>query len=238
MINRRFNLGIRKYTRLFYLFMALGLLCGTAAAQASNSAGNRIWDANATESLTYTWTPQTYSGFYYDLNTGEGSENLTVQLAKGSRSIEANKLLYETKSIETKFQHQDWGSYDVIGFMAERYFAGYTKNSSFVKKDISVISEGQLSKVLIDTNDRKSLYTGSSLVLEEGYILNVVEVNVNGDVVHVQLEKDGKVIDDGFISSNADYVYNTKLGGTEDVPVIAVHFSQIFHGTEADAVIN
>ncbi len=120
--------------------------------------------------------------------------------------------------------------------MAERYFAGYTKNSSFVKNDISVISDGQLSKVLIDTNDKKSLYTGSSLVLEEGYVLNVVEVNVNGDVVHVQLEKDGKVIDDGFISSNADYVYKTKLGGTEDVPVIAVHFAQIFHGTEIDAV--
>jgi S-layer protein (TIGR01567 family) len=235
-INRRLNLGIKNYTRVLYLFLILGLLCGMAAAQASNSTGNRIWDGNAGESLTYTWTPQTYSGFYYDLNTGEGSENLTVQLAKGSRSIEANKLKYETKAIDTAFKHKDWGFYNVIGFMADRYFAGYTKNSSFVNKDISVISEGQLSKVLIDTNDKKSLYTGSSLVLEEGYILNVVEVNVNGDVVHVQLEKDGKVIDDGFISSKADYIYQTKLGGTEDVPIISVHLDQIFHGTEVDAV--
>ena len=205
-------MGIKNYTKLLYLFLILGILCGTAAAQASSSTGNRIWDEKASQSLTYTWTPQTYSGFYYDLNTGEGSENLTVQLTKGSRSIEANKLQYETKPIETGFEHKAWGSYNVIGFMAERYFAGYTKNSIFVKDDISVISDGQLSKVLIDTNDRKSLYTGSSLVLEEGYVLNVVEVNVNGDVVHVQLEKDGKVIDDGFISSNGDYVYKTKLG--------------------------
>ena len=236
LINRRFNLGIRKYTKLFYLFLALGLLCGTAAAQASNSTGDRIWDAKSGQSLTYTWTPQTYSGFYYDLNTGEGSENLTAQLANGSRNIEADKLLYETKAIETEFGHKDWGSYDVIGFMAERYFAGYTKNSSFVKRDISMISDGQLSKVLIDTNDRKSLYTGSSLVLEEGYTLNIVEVNVNGDVVHVQLKKDGKIINDDFISSNSDYVYSTRLGSTEDVPVIAVNFSSIFHGTESDAV--
>jgi len=230
-------LGTRKYTKLFYLFLALGLLCGTAAALASNSTGDRIWDAKSGQSLTYTWTPQTYSGFYYDLKTGEGSENLTVQLANGSRSIDANKLRYETKAIETEFGSSAWGSYDVLGFMAERYFAGYTKNSSFVKKDTSMISDGQLSKVLIDTNDIKSLYTGSSLVLEEGYTLNVVEVNVNGDVVHVQLQKDGKVIDDGFIPSNADYVYSTTLGSTDKVPVIAVHFSQIFHGTEMDAVI-
>lgn len=230
-------MGIRRYTKLFYLFLALGLLCGTAAALASYSTGDRIWDAKSGQSLTYTWTPQTYSGFYYDLNTGEGSENLTVQLANGSRSIDANKLLYETKAIETEFGRSDWGKYDVIGFMAERYFAGYTKNSSFAKKDISVISDGQLSKVLIDTNDRKSLYTGSSLVLEEGYTLNIVEVNVNGDVVHVQLQKDGKVIDDGFISSNSDYVYSTTLGSTQDVPIIAVHFSSIFHGTESDAII-
>ena len=229
-------MGIRKYTKLFYLFMALGLLCGTAAALASNSIGDRIWDAKSGQSLTYTWTPQTYSGFYYDLNTGEGSENLTVQLTNGSRSIDANKLLYETKAIQTEFGHNAWGPYNVIGFMAERYFAGYTKNSGFVKKDISIISDGQLSKVLIDTNDRKSLYTGSSLVLEEGYTLNIVEVNVNGDVVHVQLQKDGKVVDDGFVSSNSDYVYSTRLGSTEDVPVIAVHFSTIFHGTETDAV--
>ena len=229
-------MGIKNYTKLLYLFLILGILCGTAAAQASSSTGNRIWDEKASQSLKYTWTPQTYSGFYYDLNTGEGSENLTVQLTKGSRSIEADKLQYGTKSIETGFEHKAWGSYNVIGFMAERYFAGYTKNSIFVKDDISVISDGQLSKVLIDTNDKKSLYTGSSLVLEEGYVLNVVEVNVNGDVVHVQLEKDGKVIDDGFISSDADYSYKTKLGGTEDVPVIAIHFAQIFHGTEIDAV--
>lgn len=111
-------MGTRKYTKLFYLFLALGLLCGTAAALASNSTGDRIWDAKSGQSLTYTWTPQTYSGFYYDLKTGEGSENLTVQLANGSRSIDANKLRYETKAIETEFGSSAWCSYDVLGFMA------------------------------------------------------------------------------------------------------------------------
>lgn len=229
-------MGIKNYIKILCLLLACGLLCLSAAAQASDSTGNRIWDENANESLNYTWTPQTYSGFYYDLDTGEGSENLTVQLSKGSRTIEKENLQYETVPIQTDFEYGKWGSYEVIGFMAERYFAGYTANSSFANKEISVISGGQLSKVLMDTDDRKSMYTGSALVLEEGYSLNMVEVDVNGNTVWVQLEKDGKVVDEAFLSSNSDYVYKADLGSTEDVPIIAVHFAQIFSGTETNAV--
>lgn len=235
-VQRRLNLGIKSDIKILCLFLALGLLCINAAAQASDSTGNRIWDENANESLTYTWTPQTYSGFYYDLDTGEGSENLTVQLTKDSRTIGEKNLQYETVPIQTDFEYGNWGSYEVIGFMAERYFAGYTTNSSFAKDEISVISDGQLSKVLIDTDDRKSLYTGSSLVLEEGYSLNMVEVDINGNTVRVQLEKDGKIIDEAFLSSNSNYVYTADLGDTKDVPIIAVHFAQIFSGRETNAV--
>lgn len=229
-------MGIKNYIKILCLFLAFGFLCLSAVAQASDSTGNRIWDENANENLTYTWTPQTYSGFYYDLDTGEGSENLTVQLSKGSRTINKRNLQYETVPIKTDFEYGNWGSYDVIGFMAERYFAGYTANSSFADKEISVISDGQLSKVLIDSDDRKSLYTGSSLVLDEGYSLNMVEVDINGNSVWVQLEKDGKIVDEAFLSSNSDYVYKADLGDTENVPIIAVHFSQIFSGRETNAV--
>ena len=79
-------MGTKTYTKILCLFLLLGLLSVNAAAQVSDSAGNRIWDENANQNLTYTWTPQTYSGFYYDLDTGEGSENLTVQHSKGSRT--------------------------------------------------------------------------------------------------------------------------------------------------------
>lgn len=229
-------MGIKTYTKILCLFLLLGLLSVNVAAQVSDSAGNRIWDENANQNLTYTWTPQTYSGFYYDLDTGEGSENLTVQLSEGSRTIGEGNLRYETVPIQTAFEYTDWGSYEVIGFMAERYFAGYNANSSFADGEISVISDGQLSKILIDSDDRRSLYTGSSLILEEGYSLNIVEVDINGDTVWVQLEKDGNIIDDAFLSSNDDYVYTAELGDVEDVPIIAVHFDQIFSGRETNAV--
>jgi len=231
---RRLKLGIKNSTKLLCVLFTIGLLLGTAAA--ASDTGDRIWDENANQSLTYTWTPQTYSGFYYDLDTGEGSENLTVQLEEGSRVIDDENLQYFTRPIETEFEYDDWGSYQVIGFMAERYFAGYTEDSGFVNDDISMISEGQLSKVLLDEDEERSLYSGSSLLLSEGYSLNIVEVDISGDKVWVQLEKDGDVIEDAFLSSNDDFVYDTDLGDADDVPLIAVHFSEIFTGRETTAV--
>lgn len=228
-------MGIDKFIKELFLILILGILIGPATA-ISGSMGDRIWDETTNQSLSYTWTPQTYSGFYYDLDTGEGSENMTISLTNGSRSIEDKKLQYFTKPIETDFEYGDWGSYQVIGFMAERFFAGYTDNSKFADDSLSLISDGQLSKVLIDSDDKKSLYTGSSLLLEEDYTLSVLEVDLNGDTVWVRLEKDGKVMDDAFLSSNEDYVYETELGGAEDVPVIIVYFSQIFSGAETNAV--
>ena len=54
--------------------------------------------------------------------------------------------------------------------------------------------------------------------------------------VWVQLEKDGKVVDDGFVSSGQDYVYKTDVGKATDIPLIIVHFGTVFSGTETSAV--
>jgi S-layer protein (TIGR01567 family) len=187
------------------------------------------------KSNTAIWTPFNFEGFYYNIDENISTETLTIGKLNG-RSIDSDMLVYSTKPAPVKFKNEGWGSYEVLGFMAEKYFAGYPQNTLDNTKSVSVLSDNILSKVLIDENDKKSLYAGSSLALENGYALKVIEVNVNGDAVHVQLEKDGKVIDDGFVSSNKDYIYESKLGATEDVPMIAVHFAQIFHGTETDAV--
>ena len=41
--------------------------------------------------------------------------------------------------------------------MAEKYFAGYSENSSVIGDDVSLISDGILSKILIDSDDKKSI---------------------------------------------------------------------------------
>lgn len=222
---------------LLATLLCIGLLCTTAlAVTANNSTGNRIWDANQNPSLEYSWTPLSYSGFYYDLNSGEGSETLTVKLdSYTDRSIEEADLVYSTKPIETDFEHDDWGSFQIIGFMAERYFAGYSGNTVFTK-EVSLISDGQLAKVLIDEDDEKSLFTGSSLVLEEGYVLDITEVDLNGNKVFITLKKDGTQVDSTVIAANQDYIYKTRVGSTDDFPLIVVHMNEIFRGTESNAV--
>ena len=222
---------------LIVTLLCLGLLCSTAlAVTANNSTGNRIWDANQNPSFEYSWTPLSYSGFYYDLNSGEGSETLTVKLdSKSDRSIEEDDLVYSTQPIETDFERDEWGSFQIVGFMAERYFAGYSGNTAFAK-EVSLIADNQLPKVLINDDDEKSLFTGSSLVLEEGYVLDITEVDLNGNKVFITLKKDGTQVDSTVIAANQDYIYKTRLGSTDDFPLIAVHLDTIFRGTESNAV--
>ncbi len=203
------------------------------ASSTNNSTGNRIWQEGMP--TTYTWNAQSFSGFYYDLDSGVSSEEMTI--TDIGRSIDSGNIEYVTKPTETKFEHNEWGSYQIIGFMAEKYFAGYSENNSKVVGDnISPISDGILSKILTDSDDKKSASTGDSLALEEGYSLNVVEVDINGNSVWVQLEKDGEVVDEGFVSSGQDYVYKTDLGKATDVPTIIVHFGTVFSGSETSAV--
>ena len=199
------------------------------------SSGNRIWDEDAGLSTTYTWNALSYSGFYYDLDTGDYSEKMTISNIK--RNIGEGDIEYTTSPLKTKFEHDDWGSYQVIGFMAEKYFAGYDEdNCSFADDDISLIDDGVLSKVLIDTDDKKSMYTGSALELEEGYSLSIEQVDVNGEVVWVKLEKDGDSVDEAFLKSGDDYVYKNDIGDADDVPQIIVHFGTVFSSAETSAV--
>ncbi len=210
-------------------------LCGIADAASSNSTGNRIWDGDLNLSLKYIWTPQSFSGFYYDVNTGQGSENLTINLDNTTeRTISIGNLVYETRPISIDFAYEEWGEYQAIGFMADRYFAGYS-DSDF-SNNLSLMANEKLSKVLIDSNERKSLYTGSSLVLKEGYELEIKEVDNDGKKVLIDLRKDGKHIDTDFVGSNDDYTYKKDLGLNDEVAIIAIHLDNIFKGTETNAV--
>jgi S-layer protein (TIGR01567 family) len=134
------------------------------------------------------------------------------------------------------FEQESWGSYQVIGFMAEKYFAGYPENTFENSERVSILSDDILSKVLIDDDSQKSMFTGSSITLENGYSFKASEVDVNGNRVLVELYKDGQLLDSGIVPSNGDYVYEADIGGAEDVPMIAVHVSTVFRSRETDAV--
>ncbi len=199
--------------------------------------GDRIWDALTSPSLIYTWTAKSYSGFYYDLDSGLGSESMEIKLTSGSRTVGSGNLKYTTTPINTDFERTAWGSYQVIGFMAENYFAGYTlANTSFADETVNLISSGQMSKVLLNEEKSRSIYTGSALILEDGYTLNVIEIDRNGDKVFVSLTKDGSELDSTILSSKSTYIYKKDLGSADDVPIVVIYFDEIFQATETSAV--
>ena len=176
-----------------------------------------------------------FAGFYYDLNTNIGTESLKISSISG-RTIDANSLIYTTVPKVAEFEYTSWGTYNVTGFMGTEYFTGYPDGIFGITGAINLISTGQLSKVLIDEDKSRSIYTGSGLILEEGYVLNVDEIDMNGSTVFVKLTKDGSELDSSIIPSGSDYIYKKDLGSSADVPIIAVHFDNIFQGTETSAV--
>ncbi len=197
---------------------------------------DRIWREG--DSLEYTWTPQTFSGFFYDLENDVGTERLTIKLQSSGRSVDSGDLTYSSVAQETDFDFNDWGSYQVIGFMADKYFAGYKANDLF-DKDRSLINDGQLRRVLIDSSDESTITTGSVLSLEEGYELRIKQIDLNGNKVYMALAKDGEEIDSKVISpdslKSSTYQYKIEISG-EDTPIIMAHISNVFASTESALV--
>ncbi len=198
---------------------------------------DRIWREGISPS-TYTWTPQSFSGFFYDMKNDVGTERLTIKLQGDSRSIESGDLIYSTSAQDTEFEFDDWGNYQVMGFMADKYFAGYRINDLF-SEDRSLINDNQLRKVLIDSDEESTITTGSVLPLEEGYELLIKQIDIDGNKVYLALAKDGEEVDSKVVSpdslKSATYKYEVEISG-EDTPIVMAHISNVFASTESALV--
>jgi len=179
-------------------------------------------------------------GFYYDLDEGVGSEKLTLTNPVSGRSIPADGLEYSTAPQEVKFTYNGFGKYQAIGFMADRYFAGYTSNTltNIITRPttdfdgISTIANGNLNKVLIDDDTKTTIAVGSTIALQEGYVLKATDIDLNARAMLLTLLKDGTEVDVTPLSAGETYIYTKTIGGTEDLPLIMVRFESVFSGQE------
>jgi S-layer protein (TIGR01567 family) len=208
-----------------------------AASEGTEAGTDRIWREDVNP-LEYTWTPQTFSGFFYDLDNGVGTENLTINLPSSGRSVDSGGLTYSTTAGDIDFEFNDWGEYQVIGFMADKYFAGY-KAGDVSDTDRSLISDGQLRRVLVDSDNESTITTGSVLPLEEGYELRIKQIDINGNKVLLSLAKDGDEVDSKVVSpdgvKSSTYKYEVDIAG-EKTPIVLAHISNVFASTESDLV--
>jgi S-layer protein (TIGR01567 family) len=214
----------------------------------------------------FAWANDTFSGLYYDIDDNVGTEKLTFRLSDASPAsatlsdqLDANGnrgAVYTTEAQPLGFSFAPWGQYEVIGFLGEGYFAAYDDNVTddmlsanetlaflFDKsKNRNLMTNEQISKVLLDDDAEKTITSDSPLKLEEGYQLAIKSVDVKGNKAYLELSKNGSVIDnkvvqpsiDGATMADRTYYYKVDLGDTKEIVQIAVHFKNAFAGADTN----
>ncbi len=196
---------------------------------------------------TYTWTADNFAGFYYDIDDNIKTEELTATISEGNKLLEPDGVTYTTTAQKDDFEFEEWGSFNVIGFMADKYFAGYldtadsTNDVLFEESDDeNVLSDEQVLQILVDNDDERTVTSGTPLAMEEGYELAIQSIDIDGNKVYLELHKDGEVVDSKVISPSADnadmkdktYYYKKDIGDSKDVVLVAAHFKNAFRGAD------
>jgi S-layer protein (TIGR01567 family) len=137
------------------------------------------------------------------------------------------------------FEFEDWGSYNIIGFMGKRYFAGYANNENMddwnkllfkESVDENSLSGEQLQTILMDNDEQMTITAVKPLKLAEAYELAIKYIDSNG--MFVELTKNGAVVDskvmmpskDGATMADKTYLYKRDAGEQKGLVIIAVHF--------------
>jgi S-layer protein (TIGR01567 family) len=196
---------------------------------------------------TATWTADNFAGFYYDIDDDIETERLTATITDGKLE-EPDGVVYSTRTMANDFEFEDWGSYNVIGFLGEKCFAGYVEGSNsengylFDKSaDKSALAKGQLLKVLVDDDTERTITSNIPLMLNDGYRLELKNVNAQDGRAYVELFKDDKLIDakmfqpskENAAMSDKTYFYrNPQVGNQKNLVTIAVHFKNALKGTD------
>lgn len=186
----------------------------------------------------FEWNAQTFPGFYYDVDKDLGTEMITTYITDGKLE-EPNGVVYTTTAQRDDFEFADWGSYNVIGFLGKKYFAGYAENENVDESnqilstksiDKNSLASEQLQTILMDRNDETIVTVSQPLKLEDGYVLAIKYIDSNGMLV--ELTKNGAAVDSkvltplkiGATMADKTYIYRTDLGEQKGLATIAVHF--------------
>jgi S-layer protein (TIGR01567 family) len=232
-----------------FTFAVVVLLLSAMAASAVNSTEVRSTVAEVVDGATFEWYVSNFPGFYYDIDDNLGTEKITMTITDGNVLAEDTGILYRTEAQANDFDFEDWGEYMTIGFLAEEYFAAYVDGSHLAGEsyDSNLMKDEQLSKVLIDDDSSKTFTSGTPLKLNDGYALEISNVDSNTGRVYVRLMKNGAVVHSAVIEpskygatlKDKTYVYKKDMGDTEKIVVIAVYFKNVFRGAETDlATVN
>ncbi|NYT02571.1 MAG: hypothetical protein GKC10_07430 [Methanosarcinales archaeon] len=209
--------------RIFTIIIIL-IIC-LMSSNAAEKAEVRGEVQTVVDGAAVAWYPQNFPGFFYDIDDGLGNEKIEMTIT-GNKLEEPNGVKYMTRTQETDFEFIDWGSYYAIGFLGEKYFAGYADvDDAFtsIARSRDLLVNGRLTRILIDDAEERILKFDEPMDLEDGYSLRAT-VGDDGQGILVELLQNGANVDRVSLMASDTYVYAADMGKAVGIPIIAAHF--------------
>ncbi len=125
---------------------------------------------------------------------------------------------------QVEYASSAWGNqkYSSIQF-GDKYYVSLKSNSI-----------NKLAELVLDSNDEYTVRPGETLDLGQGYSLDVKQVDVDGEKVWLQFNKEGEYVDDEILSvGTGDSTWDVELDDVQDeddVVVSKVHIKQVLQG--------
>ncbi|WP_340820700.1 S-layer protein domain-containing protein [Methanolobus sp. WCC4] len=181
-----------------------------------------------------------FAGFYCDMDRNLSTEMIFIEnmtsAENGDLKIGKYGLKYST-SVQQVMYKADYGNskyglndtYQVIGILGDPYVPiTEIENSKTCK----------FAKLLVDTDNKYTLRTNSSLELANGYALTAKQIKVEEDKVWLELSRNGEFVEDEVIDVSdglAIWEYYSDLGNESHVLIYRLLVSDVFQG-QVDAL--
>jgi S-layer protein (TIGR01567 family) len=237
------------------LFLATAMVVGAVpSVEVRGAVAGTINGQSNLVDNTFTWNPQNFAGFFYDIKKDLGTETLKFTVTEGNKLSGDSPygILYTTTAQNKAFERDLWGSYKIIGFGAKKFFAGYNQgvdepsgSNIFYQEstDKNSLSSEQVEEILMDNKDELTVTSGTPLKLGEGYELAIKSIDIDGNKVYLELSKNGAVVDSKVVSPSKDgateadktyYYKNPAVGEQKKLVTIGVHFKNAFRGADSN----
>ena len=209
-------------------------------------------------SIAAKWSAENYVGFYFDpddamLRDAFGAligealviypmEGRRIEPARSPVKIQENMTILQTGLQYTslrqpkEFDYEPWGVYYAINLFGFPFFAGYDSSFEGYKASKSLMENEYLGQVLLDSKLQGNISAGN-YPLEEGYKMRIRDVS--NDSIFIQLFDEGQLVDSSVVESNTTYEYKKDLENIKDMPIIRMHFGDVFYdGNHGSAEID
>jgi S-layer protein (TIGR01567 family) len=170
-----------------------------------------------------------FAAFYYDLDEDIATENMTITITEDNKLKNDSGIVYTTTARMISFEESNIsGQYPIVGLFGAAYVPLMDKDKVIAEK---------LTKLIIDDDEKYTLKTGQSLDLGAGYVVIPKQIDVDGNKVWIELQKDGETVDDAIINTNSSnndqktWTLKQDVLDEDDIVVLNVHVNEVFQGS-------